>query len=445
MRGARLGGQITAAMGPARDAGIRVGDRLLAVDGRRLRDVIDFRFYADGPQASFRIARGDAEWDIPVERLEGSDWGLEFGEPFFDRVRLCANRCVFCFLDQMPPGWRKTLYLRDDDYRLSFLFGNFVTLTNLRASDWARLEEQRLSPLYVSVHATEPELRRLLLGRDHLPDIRRQLARLGRLGISVHAQVVLCPGVNDGVHLERTIADLSRLQRTVVSVALVPVGLTRFRSAPPAGLNGGAARLRPYTPEEAVALLRWAGPRQRGFRRDLGKTFLYLSDEFYLLAGRNVPSARLYDGFPQLENGVGLVRQLQEDWSRARRRLPAVLSRPVHVSFVCGTLIAPLLQRLGKDLSARVKGLTVEIFPLENRTFGPTVTVSGLLTGEVLRESLRGKDLGDAVFLPRAAFDEQGVYTLDDVSLETLREELRRPVFLVDRLSQVVRALRDHK
>ncbi len=439
------GGEIAAVTEVARAAGLLPGDRILAVNGHPLRDIIDFRFYADGPKATFLVRRGEEERTVTLRRPPGEGglpvqpWGIEFVQPIFDRIRLCTNRCPFCFLDQLPAGLRPSLYLRDDDYRLSFLYGNFVTLTNLHPEDWERLTEQRLSPLYVSVHATEPELRRLLLGRREIPDVREQLVRLGRLGIVVHTQVVLCPGVNDGAHLERTLEDLAGLFPTVRSVALVPVGLTRFRRPAQADLEGTAFPLRPYTSAEAYALLRWAAPRQHALRKRWGCTFLYPADEFYLLAGQPVPAAHRYDGFPQAENGVGLVRLLLDDWARLRRRLPQERFRPRRLSLLCGILIAPLLSRLAGEFSALQEGLSIEVVPVENTTFGSTVTVSGLLTGEALRAGLQ-RARGEILFLPRVAFDERGK-TLDEVSVEELEQEVGRPIFLAERMSQVVRAL----
>ncbi|MBN1485927.1 MAG: DUF512 domain-containing protein [Chloroflexia bacterium] len=331
--------------------------------------------------------------------------------------------------------------MRDDDYRLSFLYGNFVTLTNLRPADWDRLDEQHLSPLYVSVHATDPVLRRILLGRSDLPDIRAQLLRLEQLAIEVHAQIVLCPGINDGEYLQQTLSDLEERSRSVVSVALVPVGLTRFRNERSVVLPGETAHLRSYTPTEAREMLSWAGPLQRSFRQRWGRNLLYLSDEFYLLAGRSVPAARFYDDFPQLENGVGLVRLLREDWFRARRRLPAKLPRPLRMSLVCGTMIAPMLREFARECQERTELLTIEVLALENQTFGPLVTVSGLLTGECLRAGLRGRTLGDVVVMPRVAFEQSGRCTLDEVSLSDLAAELQCPLLLADQMSEVVEAL----
>jgi NifB/MoaA-like Fe-S oxidoreductase len=247
--------------------------------------------------------------------------------------------------------------------------------------------------------------------------------------------------VNDGPALERTLADLSARAGAVQSMALVPVGLTRFRCPAPhqGGLEGVSDALRPYTAAEAAALLDWAVPRQRALRRRLGQGFLYLADEFYLLAGQQVPTARLYDGFPQLENGVGLVRHLLDDWARLKRRLqrkPASWP-PRRVTLVSGTLAAPLLEQLAGEMNSSVDGVQLSILAVENNTFGPTVTVSGLLTGEALRAGLRGQILGDVVFLPRVAFDLAGERTLDDVTVAELEQELGRPIVLAERMSEV--------
>lgn len=431
------GGIVHAVSGAARACGVQPGDRLLTVDGHRLRDVIDFWFHADGEEATVLLMRGPTETVLRLQRPVGSPWGIEFAEPLFDGLRRCTNHCVFCFLDQLPPGWRRTLYLRDDDFRLSFLYGNFATLSNLRPEDWARLEEQRLSPLYVSVHATDPNLRGTLLGRRGLPDIRDQLLRLEDLGIEVHAQVVLCPGLNDGAALERTVCDLVERASSVRSLSLVPVGLTRFRQCPPAGLEGAVASLRSVTPAEARDLLRWARPHQRAFRQRWGCTWLYPSDELYLLAGQRVPTASRYDGFPQLENGVGMVRRLLDDWARVRRRIRLSAPRLRSMTLVCGTLVAPLLRRMAEELCRLVGERVAEVVAVGNETFGHAVTVSGLLTGEDLRRALLGRPLGEIVFLPRAAFDEEG-RTLDGLGVEQLEEDLQRPICLVERMGQVL-------
>jgi putative radical SAM enzyme (TIGR03279 family) len=333
-----------------------------------------------------------------VERGYDQELGIEFAEPTFDGLRRCNNRCEFCFLNGMPPGMRRSLYVKDDDYRYSFLFGNYITLTNLADDDWDRLAEQRLSPLYVSVHATDLTLRRRILGNPAAPDVVEQLERLGRLGIQVHAQIVLIPNLNDSRRLARTVADLAALHPTVQSIAVVPLGLTKYHRGP----------FRVYRPEEAGPILIQISAWQQEHRRQRGLNLVYASDEWYLLAGQEVPPAEEYDGFPQLENGVGLARMLLDE----DLRVSGFRFRVGKVTLVCGTLIAPLLESRAAELS----GVEIEVMPVENRFFGPTVTVSGLLTGRDVVEALRDRNLGDAVFLPRAMFDASGELTLDDVS-----------------------------
>jgi len=286
---------------------MRPGDRLLAINGRVLRDIIDARFYASDSRLELSVERAGDVFRVDVERQYGQELGLEFAHPTFDvDIRRCASDCDFCFVKMNAPGMRRTLSIKDDDYRYSFLFGHFVTLTNLTRADWARLEEQGLGPLYVSVHATEPELRRKMLGSRRAPDILEQLRRLAELGIEVHTQIVLVPGQNDEAHLERTLADLLALfERPVQSVGIVPVGLTRF--------HDGSCR--PYTPGESAGVLDQVEPWRSQARKQTGCTFVYPSDEWYLVAGRDVPPAKAYDGFPQLENGVGMVRQLLDEWA----------------------------------------------------------------------------------------------------------------------------------
>jgi putative radical SAM enzyme (TIGR03279 family) len=408
---------------------LRRGDRLLAINNHVLRDVIDCRFYGAEEHLQLRLRRGETEIIVEAQREYGQELGLDFVQPTFDTTRLCTNACEFCFISQLPEGLRPALYIRDDDYRLSFLSGTFVTLTNLAESDWERLARQRLSPLYVSVHATGPVLRRRMLGRE-VPDILRQLQRLGRLGIHVHAQVVLVPGLNDGQHLERTVFDLAELYPTVESVALVPVGLTRYH-------RGGC---RPYTPVEARKLLVEAESWRQDYRHRWGVGFLYPADEWYLLAGEPVPSARDYDGFPQLENGIGLVRGLVDDWRAVRGSLAS--SRPVapgeySLTLVCGTLIAPILMGIADELSS-LTGLGIEVIPVVNRFLGRTVTVSGLLTGQDIVCALRGQDLGDVVILPRAMFDALGDRTLDEWTPDRVGEQLGVQIWVAGDMTEVV-------
>jgi putative radical SAM enzyme (TIGR03279 family) len=403
----------------AAELGLRPGDALLSINGHVLRDVIDYRFYGAEEELELVVERGGEQSVYQVERGYDQELGIEFAEPTFDGLRRCNNRCEFCFLNGMPPGMRRSLYVKDDDYRYSFLFGNYITLTNLADDDWDRLAEQRLSPLYVSVHATDLTLRRRILGNPAAPDVVEQLERLGRLGIQVHAQIVLIPNLNDSRRLARTVADLAALHPTVQSIAVVPLGLTKYHRGP----------FRVYRPEEAGPILIQISAWQQEHRRQRGLNLVYASDEWYLLAGQEVPPAEEYDGFPQLENGVGLARMLLDE----DLRVSGFRFRVGKVTLVCGTLIAPLLESRAAELS----GVEIEVMPVENRFFGPTVTVSGLLTGRDVVEALRDRNLGDAVFLPRAMFDASGELTLDDVSPDAIWEALGGRVEVAGTMAEV--------
>jgi len=397
--------------------GLRPGDRILAVNGHPLRDVIDFNFYTAEEELEIVGDRGGERFVIRAYRGYGEEWGIEFEEPVFDGIRRCTNRCEFCFVNQLPRGLRPSLYIKDDDYRYSFLFGNFITLTNLTEEDWERLAEQRLSPLYVSVHSTDLALRRELLGNPSAPDVLEQIRRLGNLGIAVHTQVVLIPGRNDGPHLERTIDELSSLYPTVQSIAVVPVGVTKFR--PPG--------IRPYTPSEAEEVIALVLERQKRFRRALKKGLVYLSDEWYFLTGLPFPPAREYDGFPQLENGVGLSRLFLDEWEEHKNSLPRLSLRGVAV---CGVMPFPLVKQIAYEFN-ELTGSQLEVLAIENRLFGPTVTVSGLMAGADVVETLRGQAWEGLVVIPRVMLDSSGQLTLDDFTVEKLEESLGAKVRVI--------------
>jgi putative radical SAM enzyme (TIGR03279 family) len=414
---------------PAEAAGLRAGDTILSINGHALRDVIDYRFYGAEEELEILAKRGPDELlSLHIERDYDRDLGVEFTTPTFDGIRRCRNHCDFCFIHQMPPGLRKSLYIKDDDYRYSFLFGNFITLTNLDQEDWARLAEQRLSPLYVSVHATDPHLRARILGMPTTVDILAQIQRLGSLGIEVHTQIVVMPGLNDGEALERTARDLAALYPSVASIGLVPAGITRYHRC----------GLRPLTSQEAKGILVRVEPLHREYRQRWGVGLVYCSDEFYLMAGLRLPSVSAYDGFPQLANGVGLTRQLLDDWEQTKRQGQQVPWAYDKVTLACGTLIAPTMQGLASEL-AEWTGATVKVVSVPNHFFGPTVTVSGLLMAEDVVNTLRGKNLGNWVVLPRAMFDASGEVTLDDYRERDIEEQLGVRVTVADRLSEVLR------
>lgn len=445
--------------------GLRPGDALVSIDGRPVGDVIDVHFYAsaDTVELAWQTPEGArlAEDGVDV----GPDGlGLSFTQPTADGIRICNNRCVFCFVDQSPARMRRTLYIKDDDFRYSFLAANFVTLTNLDEADWQKIHDQHLSPLYVSVHATERDVRRRLLGNPTAPDILEQLDRLGTWGIKCHTQVVLTPGYNDGVHLERTVADLSARWPTVQSLAVVPVGLTgqRFERQQRlgerlrqqlaredldpvhrAGLEQRTAtvpQLRLVSAAEAAALVRWARPLQRRFEREFGHTWLYLSDEIYLLAGAPVPGALKYDGFVQLENGIGMVRTLLDDWRKARRSLASRLPRPLSIILPSGTLIAPTFDQIAVEMCA-IPNLRARAVKVENGFFGDVVTVSGLLTARDILRATAGAAPGEILFVPRAALDYDGRVFLDGMTLDEFRPETPATVVVAGTIPEVVAAI----
>ena len=427
--------------GLAERVGLRPGDRLMAVDGHPLRDVIDFQFHA--VEDSFRlIIKRDGEIiEIAVAKRPLEELGVEFAEAVFDGVRTCNNNCLFCFLKGLPPGLRPSLYLKDDDYRLSFCHGNFVTLSNLTAKDWQRLAEQRLSPLNVSVHTTDPDLRRRLLDNPRAPSILDQLQRLAALQIRVNVQVVLCPGLNDGDHLTRTVHELAELYPAVQSIGIVPVGVTQYAEETLA--TAAKQHLSACTPAYARQLIRAVRPWQRAFRHRWGVDLVYPADEYYLVAGERLPAAAHYDGYPQYENGIGMSRSLIDDWRKTRRRLhsrgkagfPAM-----RVTLVSGTLIAPTLQGMARELAAPT-GIDVAVVPVESHFWGPRVTVSGLLTAGDIAAALREAPRADLIALPRTSLDYAGQRFLDDGTPAEIEEATKTPILFAHNLSEVLRHL----
>ncbi|MCI0547212.1 MAG: DUF512 domain-containing protein [Candidatus Rokubacteria bacterium] len=392
--------------GPAARAGLRPGDRILAINGAPLRDAIDFHFHAGEERLRLEIAREGAALHTMLAR-RGPDLGLELAAPVPGEIATCANKCVFCFIHQLPRGMRKSLYVKDDDFRLSFLHGNYITLTDLDEAELGRIEAQRLSPLFISVHATDPDLRHRMLGEPRQRgDLMPRMARLARAGIAMHAQIVLCPAWNDGAALERSVHDLARLWPAVRTTAVVPVGLTRHRERLP--------RLRPLTPAEARSVVASIHRWQAAFREGLGSRFVFAADELYLASGQPVPAGAAYEGFPVAEDGIGLVRRFEDGFGRGIRRLPSRLAAPRTVTVVTGEMYGQRLAGLVARLA--VPGLEVRVAPIENEWFGRGIQVAGLLTGRDIQAQLAGRELGDLVLVPDVAIrDGDGVF-LDDVT-----------------------------
>jgi putative radical SAM enzyme (TIGR03279 family) len=428
-------GVVVASVGggsPAAAAGLRAGDRILAIDGHALRDVIDFQFHGGDDRLELTVERDGVSATRRITRGPREPLGLELEPPRPSEISTCANKCVFCFIHQLPKGMRKSLYVKDDDFRLSFLHGNYITLTDLDEAALARIVEQRLSPLYVSVHATDPALRHALLGRPRgSAEILPRLERLAKASIRMHAQIVLCPGLNDGPHLERTVRELAPLHPHVVTTAIVPVGLTRHRDRLPA--------LRTLSADEARALVATVDGWQRRYLETLGSRFVFLGDEVYLHAGAPVPEAAEYEDFLVAEDGIGLVRRFEDGFARARAR--GLRSAPARtVTVVSGELYAPRLARL---LAALPEPAT-QVVAVRNEFFGGTISVAGLLTGQDIQRQLSARAaLGDEVLVPAVAVrDGEGVF-LDDMTPGDLARDLGVPVRVVDPEARaLLRALR---
>ena len=395
----------------AEAAGIVAGDKLVAVDGVQVKDIIELSFYTSDYEVELELENAQGQRrQVHIDKYPDEDLGLEFEAAVFDKVSTCYNNCIFCFVDQMIPGMRKGLYVRDDDYRLSFLYGNFITLTNLKEEDFQRIIQTHMTPLYVSVHATDPKVRCEMMHNRFAGELMDKLERLFAAGIEVHTQIVCCPGYNDGVILAKSFHDLYARHPHVLTMAVVPVGITKHRE--------GLHPLRTFTKEEAAALIDQVTPWQRQCREETGKTFIYLGDEFYLLAGRDVPAAEWYDGFPQLENGIGLTRSFVDEWQATLPSLssyqaasPAVI--PVGESAF--TVLQPLLDALNKQFN------TAHSFvPVPNQFFGGKVNVTGLLTAsDILRTC---KESGKRLILPAVVLNNDKLF-LDDTALEQFRKE----------------------
>jgi len=393
------------------------GDTVVAANDMPIRDLIDYSFALADKHVELRVEKaGGEELVLEIDKEYDEDIGLVFDQPF-PGLRRCQNRCLFCFLDQMPPGLRPSLYVNDDDYRLSFWEGNFITLTNAGPHDLERIAGQRLSPLYISVHTTNPDLRKQMLQHPRAGLIMQQLAFLKSAGIEMHTQIVLCPGINDGRELDKTITDLAGFWPRVRSIAIVPVGLTRFRQ--------GLYPLKTLSREEASALVAKVERWQQQFLKALGDPLVHAADEVYLKAGAPVPPAELYGEYPQLENGIGLVRQHLDALKIWLGGLTEPLGATQKITVVSGTLAAPILQEALHPL--RRIGLDVRVLPIRNNFFGPAVTVTGLLTGKDIASQLKGKNLGRLVVIPSVCFNDDGL-TLDGLTAADLERILEKPV-----------------
>jgi putative radical SAM enzyme (TIGR03279 family) len=387
----------------------------MEINGHPVRDDLDYRFYSADEELELTVAGPTgAVRTVTVHKEFDDDLGVDFGgKATFDGIYTCHNNCVFCFVHQQPRGLRPTLTLMDDDFRLSYMHGNFITLVGISPEHWQRILDQKLTPLYISVHATDDDLRAFLLGTDQARGIMGQLRELAENGIQFHTQVVACPGLNDGAALDKTIADLTGLGDALLSISVVPVGLTRFRQ--------GLYQVRSYRPDEAAAMIDQIEAWQRKLEPEWGTVLVHASDEWYVVAGRDVPPAEVYEPYDQLENGVGMIRLFLEQMNAATDRLPAELPVPRKVTVATGVLATRTLRAAADWLESHVKGLTVEVVTINNEFYGPTVTVAGLILGQDYVSQLRQRsDLGDLVILPAVGFRETDFKSLDNMTLEEI-------------------------
>ncbi len=420
------------------ELGLEPGDSVAAINGCDIKDIFDYQYYMEDEFLQVEVLTKDGETCLlEIEKDEDEDLGIAFESSLMDEYHSCCNKCVFCFIDQMPPGMRETLYFKDDDSRLSFLQGNYITLTNMKDEDLDRLIYYHLSPINISVHATNPQLRCRLLHNRFAGDILDKIQRFYEAGIQMNSQVVLCKGLNDGPELDRTIRDLGAFLPYMQSLSVVPVGLTRFRDK--------LEKLEPFDAEDAGKVLDQILAWQQHFLKEKGTAFVHASDEWFILAGREIPEADYYEGYGQLENGVGMVRllidQVRERLSELReepeRFLPAQEAeggekgKRRRVSIATAKLVYPTICMLAKEVMDCCPWLSVEVYCIRNDFFGEMITVSGLMTGQDIIAQLKGKDLGQVLFLPENVLRAGEEVLLDDLTISDLAGALGKPVDII--------------
>ena len=400
------------------------GDVILAINDQEIEDIFDYHYLVEDEYLVMLVEKPNGEqWELEIEKDEDEDLGITFENGLMDDYKSCSNKCIFCFIDQMPPGMRDTLYFKDDDSRLSFLQGNYVTLTNMKEKDIDRIIRYRLDPINISVQTTNPELRCMMLRNRFAGDALKKIDTLYEAGIRMNGQIVLCKGVNDGAELERSIRDLMKYLPYMESVSVVPVGLSKFRE--------GLYPLEPFTKEDACEVLDLIHRWQKVCMQEYDKHFIHASDEWYLLAERELPQEDNYDGYIQLENGVGMLRLLQEEFSEALSDATGNAGLEKEVSIATGRLAAPFLEELVGKLEEKYPHVRVHVYPIRNDFFGEMITVSGLLTGQDLKKQLSVVPLGEKLLLPCNMVRSEEQDFLDDVTVEELEKTLQVPIDIV--------------
>ncbi|KPK76717.1 MAG: hypothetical protein AMJ89_03685 [candidate division Zixibacteria bacterium SM23_73] len=410
-------------------------DELLEINGHPINDIIDYKFYSSEPVLTLKLKdKNEKIKRIRLRKNPDQDLGLEFYEI---RYRSCKNNCIFCFVLQLPKGMRRSLYFKDEDYRLSFLHGNFITLTNTSDSDINRIIRQRLSPLYISVHATDENLRKKIFANQKIPEVMPIIRELAEGGIELHTQIVLCPGINDGKYLEKSVIRLSAFYPYVKSLALVPVGLTRYRQNLP--------RIKPVGKKYSLTIIKLVDGWQKIFRKKFKNGFVYASDEFFTKgmnlkpqmsrmfhtkAELDIPSKRYYDDFNQIENGVGMMRKFLDQFEAKQKLLPKSLSRKLSITLLTGVSAFRLIKRVVEDRLNIIPGLKIKVIAVKNDFFGSTVTVTGLFTGvDIINALKRQKKIGDLIILPPNCINQDGLF-LDDITPQEVENEFKRKVII---------------
>lgn len=400
----------------AHEMGIEPGDKLIAINNTNVVDILDYLEWIEQDYLELYIEKENGEeWILEIEKDPDEDLGIDFEIPLMDRKKACANNCIFCFVDQLPSSSRCSLQFKDDDWRLSFLMGNYITLTNLSPLDLRRIHEKRISPLYVSIHTTNPDLRKRMMGNKRAGEILEILEGFRGSNIFIHCQIVLCRNINDGTELDKTLKDLWEFRDIIKSIALVPVGLTGHRE--------GLEPILPYDRESSNQVIDQLERWQAFFRERMGTALVFGADEFYIMAQRSMPEYAAYEDFPQIENGVGLVQKFYKEFFDALENLGPDTYKADVLSIVTGTSASNIIKEVGQTLEG-ITGKTIHVYPIENRYFGGKVSVAGLVTGSDILGGLKGKPLGDRVLIPDIMLRQGEDVFLDDMTLEDLSSEL---------------------